>query len=158
MTLSIEEYKTLVQSKELAVLKLSNVDASGEPLEEGVDLFCQSAALHHFFKKNAEGEVGKQKLLGQELWGLKNGVDVDGVVFNHPEQGLLVEGYLANLTFLRCTALNEGLTLRFPGVFRTAELTNILNVLKRGIQEVYLAYLHPFDMTVRLSTKEYGIS
>jgi hypothetical protein len=157
-TLTMEEYKTFVKEKDLATLRLTNVDEKGTALEEGVDLFCKSPALHRFFQKlGGGGPEEKVKMWGVNLFPLPFALELHDVTVNSPGSPLFLDGYMTNLTFLRATTLNEGIKIRFPGVYKTSELTNIFQQLKRGIQEVYLNYLHPFDLEVRICTKEVTI-
>lgn len=144
------EGELLTGDSDLALFRVKGV-----PDEHGVQVTIKSKVMQEFFARRARGEPIEVPQWKLRIFNIPEGElpDVGDVLFNAPGRPLLDE-HRANLTFLRAVDLGAGVTIFDKVPPSEGYCATLRAAITRGLREVYRQYVKPYDVTVRLWTRE----
>lgn len=129
------------------------IEVGRMPDGEGVRLFVKSKFFHQWFKARAINEVEVPEW-GIKIFGLKKLPSVPEASLTNPG-GSINEGGLLNLTWLRCTTLDEGMTLDLEGVVPAEpNINSLYNSIRKGIADLWSNHIRRITLRAKMTFTE----
>lgn len=128
----------------------------------GVQLYVKSEKMEEFFKGFASLGAALQpcpRWKGVSLYPISEDILYSTFVFDTCDLaspgGLLVKDGKANLSFLRAKGLSKGISFSVGNApVRESYLTSFQDLAKRGIFEIYQAYMSAYEGELLISTEK----